>query len=413
MRGTRDILPAEHQRIEYIIHKAKQISARYGFAQIDTPLFEATEVFTRGIGETSDVVSKEMYTFLARDGKTSLTLRPENTAGVMRAFLSNGLAQQGIFKAFYAGPMFRYERPQKGRYRQFHQIGVELIGTKSVQADIECIMAGKMILEALDLSRHITLELNTLGDKASRIAYRTALVDYFNAHKAELSEDSLVRLDKNPLRILDSKEESDKALVAQAPSLTDYLNTQSQDFFEQLTEGLNTLGIAYVYNPKLVRGLDYYCHTAFEFTTNQLGAQGTVLGGGRYDGLAELLGGPATPGIGWAAGIERLELLLGPLEAETPPLALIPLSESMQLKTLRMAQKLRSAGFKVDMGYSGNMKKRMARANKIKAHWALILGEDEDAKGKISLRNMQSGDQELCTQEALINTLHLRLAKEK
>src|SRR5437588_340073 len=286
--------------------------------EMATPIFEFTEVFARGVGETTDIVAKEMYTFVDKGGE-EVTLRPENTAGVVRAVLSNGLTQAAPLKYFYAGPMFRYERPQKGRFRQFHQIGVELLGVAQPQADIEVIALGQRILGALGIADKVVLELNTLGDPQSRAAYRDALVAYFSARLSELSEDSRRRLERNPLRILDSKDPGDQRIALEAPDFAAYLNEASRAFFARVRDDLDRVGIAYRLNPRLVRGLDYYTHTVFEFVTTDLGAQGTVLAGGRYDGLVELMGGPAMPGAGWAAGIERPARVIAAPAEPAPP----------------------------------------------------------------------------------------------
>src|SRR5947208_317788 len=277
VRGTQDLLPEMARRHRRVSDTAHQLATLYGFAEIATPVFEFTEVFARPIGEHTDIVAKEMYTFTDRGGE-EVTLRPENTAGVVRAVLSNGLTQSTPLKFFYSGPMFRYERPQKGRFRQFHQIGVELLGVAQPQADIEVIALGQRILGALGIADKVVLELNTLGDPESRAAYRDALVAYFSARLSELSEDSRRRLERNPLRILDSKDPGDQRLAAEAPDFADYLNDASREFFARVRDGLDLLGIAYRLNPRLVRGLDYYTHTAFEFVTTDLGAQGTVIG---------------------------------------------------------------------------------------------------------------------------------------
>jgi histidyl-tRNA synthetase len=393
VRGTQDLLPADARRLRIVADTARLISERYGFGEIVTPIFEFTEVFSRPIGEATDIVSKEMYTFTDRGGE-EITLRPEGTAGVVRAVISNGLTQATPLKFFYAGPMFRYERPQKGRYRQFHQIGAELIGPSQPQADIETIALGAEILEALGVLKSCEIQLNTLGDAASRQAYRAALIEYFSGHAAALSEDSRDRLARNPLRILDSKDEGDRVIVAGAPVFDDFLNDASRDFFDQVRRGLDVLGLAYVRNPRLVRGLDYYCHTAFEFVTTELGAQGTVLGGGRYDGLMALMGGPDLPGIGWAAGIERLAMLLAEPPAEKRPIAVIPVGEAAELPALKLTQDLRRLGFTVDLGFGGNTGKRMKRANKIEARVALILGEDELRDGNVMLRDLDGGEQQ-------------------
>lgn len=394
-RGTRDIYGTDLSAFMFVENTARDFAKRYGFGEIQTPIFEATEVFARGVGETSDIVSKEMYTFTDRGGE-SFTLRPEGTAGVVRAFISEGMEQNAPVKLFYAGPMFRYERPQKGRYRQLHQVGVEVLGAAAPQTDAEVLCLAWDFLSALGLKDYIRLELNTLGDAESRAAYRKALVDYFEQYKDKLSEDSLTRLEKNPLRILDSKDEGDKRIVENAPAMTDYLNEESRAFFETVKEGLTAMGIPFVVNPRLVRGLDYYRHTVFEFITDSLGAQGTVLGGGRYDGLVEELGGPQTPGIGFGAGIDRLSLLLrevGKQPAEPRPVAVIPVGADTLLPIMQAAHALRQNGFIVDMAYSGNMGKRMKKANKINACAAVIMGSDEFAKGVVTVRDLDSGDQ--------------------
>jgi len=393
VRGTQDLLPAEARRHRTVIETARRISERYGFGEIATPIFEFTEVFARPIGETTDVVSKEMYTFEDRGGE-EITLRPEFTAGVARAVLSNGLTQATPLKFFASGPVFRYERPQKGRYRQFHQINAELIGAAQPQADVEVIAMGAAILSDLGILKSCRLELNTLGDTESRTAYRAALVEYFTAHLDKLSQDSRDRLGRNPLRILDSKDEGDKAIVAGAPDFGSFLNDASKAFFDEVKRGLDALGIAYELNPRLVRGLDYYCHTAFEFITTELGAQGTVLGGGRYDGLMAMMGGPALPAVGWAGGIERLSMLIAEPAAPARPIAVIPIGEAAELEALKLTQRLRGQGHVVDLGYSGNAGKRMKRANKIEARVALVLGEDELARGAVTLRDLDAGSQE-------------------
>ena len=406
VRGTRDLLPDEMRRHRAVIDTAREVALRYGYHEMATPVFEFTDIFRRTLGETSDVVTKEMYTFPVREEGESVTLRPEATAGVARAFLTHGLQQETPVKAFYTGPMFRHERPQKGRLRQFHQIDVELIGVAQPVADVEIIALGQHILEAIGLGGAITLELNTLGDLDSRKSYRAALVDYFAGHEARLSEDSRARLHRNPLRILDSKDESDRALVADAPRFEDYLNAESTDFFAQVRAGLDALDIPYRLNDRLVRGLDYYSHTCFEFTTTALGAQGTVLAGGRYDGLIETMGGPSTPGIGWAAGVERLAMLLDREVPAPRPLAVVPGSAAQAAQALSLTQSLRHAGFMVELGYAGNMGKRLKRANKVGARAALILGETEAAADAVTLRDLDTGEQE----QVGLDVLHERLA---
>jgi histidyl-tRNA synthetase len=392
VRGTQDFLPEQQRRHRAVIETSRTIAERYGYHEIATPVFEFTEVFARPIGETTDIVSKEMYTFTDRGGE-EITLRPEYTAGIVRAVISNGLTQNLPLKFFASGPMFRYERPQKGRFRQFHQIDVELIGVAQPSGDVEVIALGADILDALGLLKRTALELNTLGDAASRQAYREALVAYYSLHRGGLSEDSLRRLDRNPLRILDSKDESDKRINAGAPSFSDYLTDEAKRFFDEVRAGLELLGIAYRVSPRLVRGLDYYCHTAFEFVTTDLGAQGTVLGGGRYDGLMGVMGGPETPGVGWAAGIERLALLMTDPAAAARPVAVIPVGAAGETAALKLARELRRDGFAVELGYSGNVAKRMKRANKIGARAAVILGEDELARNAATLRDLDTGEQ--------------------
>lgn len=392
VRGTHDLLPQDERRHRAVIDTARQTAGRYGFERVETPIFEFTEVFTRTVGETSDIVSKEMYVFEDRGGE-SIALRPEGTAGVARAVISNGLAQNLPLKMFYNGPMFRYERPQKGRQRQFHQIGIELIGPTNPLADVEVITCGADILDSLGILPRVQLELNTLGDIDSRNAYRAALVEYFGSFRDQLSEDSKLRLEKNPLRILDSKDEGDRKLVVNAPTFEQYLSQEAKDFFGGVTQGLDAVGIPYVLAPRLVRGLDYYTHTCFEFVTTELGAQGTVMAGGRYDGLIRDMGGPDIAGVGWAAGIERLSMMLDFEPEVARPIALAPLGEAAEAEALKLAHKLRKAGHTVDLGFSGNLKKRMVRANKINATKVIILGDDELAKGVAAVRDLDSGEQ--------------------
>ena len=380
------------RRFRRVVETARAAAERYGYLEMATPIFEFSEVFKRTLGDTSDIVTKEMYTFTDKGGE-QLTLRPENTAGVARAFISGGLSQHLPLKYFYAGPMFRYERPQKGRQRQFHQIGVELLGMAGPAGDVEIIACGASILRDLGILDRTVLELNTLGDSESRAAYREALIAYFKAHHDKLSADSRERLGRNPLRILDSKDPGDRALIADAPGFGQHLNQKSRDFFAAVTDGVGALGIAYELNPRLVRGLDYYCHTAFEFTTTELGAQGTVMGGGRYDGLMEIMGGPATAGVGWAAGIERMAMMLAETPSARRPIAVVPVGTGAERPAAGIAERLRRAGFAVELGYGGNIGKRLKRADKLGASVAIILGEDELAKGEAGLRDLDSGEQ--------------------
>ncbi len=408
VRGTQDILPEEGRLYRRVEETAFEVAERYGFGEITTPIFEFTEVFSRTLGDTSDIVTKEMYTFEDKGGD-QITLRPEGTAGVARAFISNGLQHNLPLKLFYRGPMFRYERPQKGRRRQFRQVGVEILGVATPQADIETISIAQTFLEELGLKDYIKLELNSLGDTDSRSAYCDELVKYLSDHQDKLSKDSLERLDRNPMRILDSKDEGDQAVVVNAPRLQDNLNEASQSFFEDLCEGLTKLGIVFEHNTNLVRGLDYYCHTAFEFKTSDLGAQGTVLAGGRYDGLVGQMGGPETPGIGWAAGVERLSLLLDDGAEAKRPIAVIPVGGKAESEAMVVTEMLRKKGYRVDLGYSGNLKKRMKRANRLNAVAAVLLGEDELTRNVGTLRNMDSGEQKEVSLETLED--HLALYK--
>jgi histidyl-tRNA synthetase len=387
---------------------ARAVAGLYGFVEMATPVFEFTEVFARPIGEHTDIVAKEMYTFTDRGGE-EVTLRPENTAGVVRAVLSNGLVQSAPLKFFYSGPMFRYERPQKGRFRQFHQIGVELIGVAQPQADIEVIALGRRILDALGIGDRVVLELNTLGDVESRAAYREALVSYFSSRASELSEDSQRRLERNPLRIFDSKEEADQRVARDAPAYADYQSAESRRFFDRVQAGLDRLRITYRLNPRLVRGLDYYTHTAFEFVTADLGAQGTVMGGGRYDGLVEMMGGPALPGVGWAAGIERLAMLIPEPPPLPRPIAVVPIGEVAEGAALTLAEVLRNSGCAVDLGYSGNVARRMRRANNVNARVAVLIGEEEIARNVVALRDLDTGEQTEVPMDPSLSELRARL----
>ncbi|HEX2939725.1 MAG TPA: histidine--tRNA ligase, partial [Rhodopila sp.] len=313
---------------------------------------------------------------------------------VCRALVSNGLTQSLPQKVFYAGPMFRYERPQKGRYRQFHQIGTELIGPAEPLADAEVIACGWTILQALGVADDTVLELNTLGDKESRQAYRDALVAYFTDHKDNLSDDSLTRLERNPMRILDSKDEGDRRIVAGAPTIAPYLTDAARTFYEKLQQHLTRFQVPFRENPRIVRGLDYYGHTAFEFVTSRLGAQGTVMAGGRYDGLVAEMGGPATPAVGWAAGIERLSMLMDQAPAPPAPVAVVPIGETAEATAIDILQSLRAAGIRAEMAYRGNLRRRMERANRIGARAAIIIGDDDIAAGLAQVKDLASGTQE-------------------
>jgi histidyl-tRNA synthetase len=409
VRGTRDLIGEEQRRHARVVDTARRVAALYGFEEWATPVFEDTRVFARGLGDTSDVVSKEMYTFTDRGGD-SLTLRPENTAGVCRALVSNGLAQAGLpRKVFYAGPMFRYERPQKGRYRQFHQIGIEVLGAAEPLADAECIACGWHIQQELGIDAGTVLEVNTLGDAESAAAYRAALVAYFTGHKDRLSADSRIRLEKNPLRILDSKDEGDRALVAGAPTILDHLTPDDATFYATVKRHLAAFGVPFRENPRIVRGLDYYSHTAFEFVTDRLGSQGTVMGGGRYDGLVEEMGGPPTPSVGWAAGVERLAMLLeeeGLTPREPRVVAVIPVGDGAEFPAIGVLQTLRRAGVAAEIAYKGSLKRRMERANRIRARAAVLLTTADVEHGVAVVRDLDTGVQE----EVALSELATRLA---
>jgi len=377
VRGTQDIFGPEAVAFAHVVETFERVRRLYRFRRAEMPVFERTEVFSRSLGETTDVVSKEMYSFDDRGGE-SLTLRPEFTAGIARAFLTDGWKQYAPLKVATHGPLFRYERPQKGRYRQFHQIDAEVIGAAEPQADVELLAMADQLLRELGISEGVTLTLNTLGDADSRDAWRVALVEHFRGVKDQLSEDSQERLEKNPLRILDSKDERDRRFVADAPQIDQFLSSEAQDFFAAVTAGLDAAGVAWTRNAALVRGLDYYRHTAFEFVTDRLGAQGTVLGGGRYDGLMESLGGPATPAVGWAAGIERLAMLVGD-KAEAPADASVVVEDDALLtRGTAMVTAIRRAGFTAELVATGSPRKRFDKAVKGGAVTLFALSQGED-----------------------------------
>jgi histidyl-tRNA synthetase len=392
VRGTQSLLGEDADRLAAVVAAFDRVRRLYGFKRVEVPTIEQTGVFARTIGETTDVVSKEMYSFEDRGGE-SITLRPEFTAGICRAYLSEGWQQHAPLKVAAHGSAFRYERPQKGRFREFHQLDAEIIGAAEPQADVEILSLGYQLLIELGIADGVTLELNTLGDPETREAWRSALVDYFQSHRAGLSEDSVARLDRNPLRILDSKDAKDRAICADAPTVDQHLTSEAADFFAAVTAGLDAAGVPWERNAKLVRGLDYYRHTAFEFVTDRLGAQGTVIAGGRYDGLIESLGGPHTPAIGWAAGIERLAMMIDAPPPERPAIVLVPLGERAEAEAQRILVGLRREGIAADMAYRGNLKKRMSRANASGAAYALILGDEELDSGQAQLKDLESGEQ--------------------
>jgi histidyl-tRNA synthetase len=404
IRGTQDMLGEAAERFGRVVETFEKVRRLYGFRRVEVPVFEATAVFSRSLGETTDVVSKEMYSFEDRGGD-SLTLRPEFTAGIARAYLTEGWQQHAPLKVATHGALFRYERPQKGRFRQFHQIDTEVIGAGEPAADVELLAFADQLLRELGVSDGVTLKLNTLGDAATREAWRAALVDHFREHQGALSEDSLERLEKNPLRILDSKDPRDRPIADAAPSIDDYLSDEAGAFFETVTKGLDAAGVRWTRDARLVRGLDYYRHTAFEFVTDRLGAQGTVLGGGRYDGLIETLGGPHTPAVGWAAGIERLAMLIDAPEPERVAVAVVPMGEAAEAAAIKVIAGLRRSGIAADMAYKGNMKRRMQKADAWGARFAIILGEDELARGEAAVKELSTGAQTSVALDRLSETL--------
>jgi len=385
VRGTQSLLGEEADRFHEVVAAFDRVRRLYGFKRVEVPLIEPTQVFARTMGETSDVVGKEMYSFEDRSGD-SITLRPEFTAGICRAFLSEGWQQYAPLKVATHGAAFRYERPQKGRYRQFHQLDAEIIGAAEPQADVELLALGSQLLGELGIGG-VTLKLNTLGDTASREAWRAALVEHFAAHRGQLSEDSQERLEKNPLRILDSKDPRDRPFADSAPTIA--LSAEAEDFFMAVRAGLDAAGVAYELDPHLVRGLDYYRHTAFEFVTDRLGAQGTVIAGGRYDGLVEQLGGPHTPAIGWAAGIERLAMLIDAPLPELLDAAIVVEDDAAMAAALAAASHLRAAGLSAEIISTGSPRKRFDRAVKKGAREIVVLGF---AEGEVT-RRIKSNDQ--------------------
>ena len=382
VRGTRDIIGDDAARHRHVVETARRVTALYGFAEWQTPIFEDTKVFSRTLGETSDVVTKEMYTFTTRGGD-DVSLRPEGTAGVCRALITAGLTQTLPQRVFYQGPMFRYEHPQKGRYRQFYQIGVELLGPSVPLADAEIIACGWQILNELGVAKDVVLNINTLGDAESRAKYRDALVEYFTRHADALSGESKIRLEKNPLRILDSKDAGDQKLVADAPLINQHLSEDAAGFYAGLKAALTAFGVPFTENPRIVRGLDYYNHTAFEFVTTTLGAQGTVLAGGRYDGLVEQMGGRPVPGVGWAAGIDRLAMLLDAAPVATPPVVVIG-----DEAAIGVANYLRGHGVKAEIAFQGGLKNGLKYANRMQATWAVLANGDG-----LILKNLVDGTQ--------------------
>ncbi len=419
IRGMNDILPQDSYLWQHLEHVVRELLDGYGYGEIRLPIVEQTQLFSRAIGEVTDIVEKEMYSFEDRNGD-SLTLRPEGTAGCVRAFNQHGMAgtQQ---KLWYAGPMFRHERPQLGRQRQFHQVGVEVFGTASADVEAELIALSARLWRRLGIAESVTLELNSLGSTENRVRYRKALVSYLGERRDELDEDSQRRLESNPLRILDSKSEQTQALLAAAPSLPDFLDEESQEHFAHLTQLLDAAGVSYRLNPRLVRGLDYYNRTVFEWVTDALGAQGTVCAGGRYDGLVEQLGGKSTPGAGFAMGLERLVLLMQELDAAPAPASqadvyLVAVGAGAAIAGFALGESLRDSlpelRLQVHSG-GGSFKSQMKKADRSGASLALVIGENELAAGTVGFKPLRGGEQRSVAQDALANELKHFFAHEE
>ena len=407
VRGMHDLHGEKLLRHRHVVHHAREWAHRYGFSEAATPIVEPEELFTRSIGDTTDIVSKEMYRI--EGASPTLVLRPENTAAIVRMVIHEKLAQSGSAKLFYQGAMFRHERPQLGRQRQFHQIGVEWLGSHHVLADLEVIALGADVLRALVPDAEWRLDINTLGDRESRTTYRDSLRSYLHPLADRLSEESQSRLARNPLRILDSKHPGDHELLQQAPSLEQYLTPAAEQRFTELLEGLARLGIPVVINRRLVRGLDYYCHTAFEFITESLGAQGTLIGGGRYDGLSALLGGADLPGIGWAGGIERLAMLAGDVAPRAVPAVILPIEPEQFDAALALAHRLRRDGFPAIVEQDGKLSRRLKRGNRENWRAVIIIGASELQTGSCILRDMASGQQIIIDQHEQIERIKLAL----
>ena len=402
IRGMNDILPAQTPLWQFFEAQVKLVFDQYGYQEIRMPIAEKTDLFCRSIGEATDVVEKEMYTFADRNGD-NMTLRPEGTASCVRAAQEHGLTYNQVQRLWYHGPMFRYERPQKGRQRQFHQFGAEVYGLDGPDVDAELIIMTARLWRQLGLQGAVKLQLNTLGSAAARAAYRTDLVAFLQANMALLDADSQRRVTTNPLRVLDSKDESTQALLDGAPNFYGYLDDESRVHFERLRELLDAAGISYEVNPRLVRGLDYYCKTVFEWVTDKLGAQGTVCGGGRYDGMIEQLGGKPTPAVGWAMGVERMILLLQEMQQEPAGLGqqadvyLAHMGDAATVRTMQLAEQLRTdiPGLRLLWHCGGgSLKNQMKKANRCGAKLVLILGEDELAQGQIQIKPLQGQDEQ-------------------
>ncbi|WP_425641489.1 histidine--tRNA ligase [Marinomonas gallaica] len=413
IRGMNDILPGQSSVWQYLEKTVAQVVSGYGYQQIRFPIVEHTELFKRGVGETTDIVEKEMYTFDDRNGE-SLTLRPEGTASCVRAADQAGLLFNQTQRLWYVGPMFRYERPQKGRYRQFHQIGVESFGMATPDIDAELIILSARLWKKLGLLEHVELQLNTIGVASARESFKAALVEYLTQYKDQLDEDSQRRLSTNPLRILDSKDENTQKVLVNAPSLEDFIDEESQAHFDRLQAILKANDVPFVINNKLVRGLDYYGKTVFEWVTSHLGAQATVCAGGRYDGLVEQLGGKATPAVGFAMGVERLVLLLETLDLipseakDTTDVFMVSFGDAAELQSFVVAESLRNAGQNWTVLRhcgGGNFKNQMKKADKSGARFTLIIGDSEVEEGVVQVKDMQTGEQTSCANSDLVGNL--------
>lgn len=416
VRGMRDVLPEEARRWRHIETVAQGVLRGFGYEEVQLPLLEFTELFARGVGEATDIVEKEMYSLADRDGE-SLSLRPEGTASCVRALQENGLLYNQTQRVFYSGPMFRYEKPQRGRYRQFYQIGVETFGFAGADLDAELLQICAQLWRALGIYDHVELQINTLGAAGARKAYRDALVNFLTPLQADLDEDSRRRLQTNPLRILDSKNAGTQAVLADAPKLSEYIDDDSHQHFATVLQLLDALGIAYVHNPNLVRGLDYYTHTVFEWVTGDLGAQGTICGGGRYDGLVELLGGRATPASGFAMGLDRTALLHEVVQqgqvSRAVDVYVCYTDAALAAKAMQTGDRIRTglrddhgnpAKVRVHMG-GGNLKKQLKRADACGALWAVLLGSDEIENGQLTVKNLQDGQQRTEPEAAAISLM--------
>ncbi|MGX6960010.1 MAG: histidine--tRNA ligase [Rickettsia endosymbiont of Pentastiridius leporinus] len=404
LRGMKDLLPDDYKVHDYIISKAREVGELYGYKQTSTPILEYTKVFNRSMGESSDVISKEIYSFFDKSNE-SVALRPEFTAGVVRAFISNGLQHKLPLKFFSTGPVFRYDRPQAGRQRQFHQLNYEYIGAKGAISDAETLKLAVDILKALDIEQDTTLELNSLGCSQSRSIYQQKLVEYLNDFKDGLSEDSKIRLTKNPMRILDSKSEADQRIVANAPILSDYYTDESKEYFEELLKYLDILNVKYRINPRLVRGLDYYCHTAFEFTTSKLGAQSTILAGGRYDGLSKIMGGDEVPAIGFAGGIERIALMREYNILKVSPIFILPIGENNIAYAFKIADQLRLHDIAALIEINGKIAKRMQRALNENAKFIIFIGDEEQANNNLKIKDLHKEQEYIVDYEKAIKLL--------